>query len=353
MEKLSNKQGFTLTVCFILCNCFAYLYGRDSGKDIWISYILASLLALFIWRALTTAIERHNFSSFFEMMDFSFGHLFGKFISFILLLYALLSATTTITIFGKFTQMTSLPKTPQILLPLLILLLAALSLKSGLRILSHGTTLLFYFAVLTFFSFIVFTFPQLNIKNITPIMGGNIFTILKSSLSIFTNQFGDVLILLCIYPHIKENKNRKKVFLSAVIIAAVSLCTLAFFSIATLGEAQLKRDVFPVFTLLSIRSISSYSRHMEILTSIAMTFFVFIRQVVNLYFASLAIAHIFKTDSHKRFLVFLSLTVSFLTLILYPDILTLTRRVESNLNLYILLPLQLALPLIGAYKKEK
>lgn len=355
METISNKEGFTLIICFILCNCFSYLYGNGD----WIAYIFASLLAILIWWLLSALMEKHGFKSFFEMLDFAFGKIAGKTVSLLLLAYALLSSTTTITVFGKFTQMTALSKTPQIVLPLIILLLAAFSLKSGLRILSHGATLLFYFAVVTLVSFVLFSFPQLDFKNIFPLADGGVFPILKNSLSVFTNQFGDIIILLCIYPHIKENSRRKKTLLWAVFSACAVVSLISLFTVMTLGKTQTQAEFFPVFTILSIRGIGSYIQHMEILTSIALTFFVFIRQVVNLYFATLAISHIFKTKTYKKFLIPSALIVTALSLILYPSIISLNYRVESNMNLYILLPLQLVLPtilgtiLIFKRKKEK
>ena len=353
METISNKEGFTLVICFILCNCFSYLFG---GGD-WIAYFLASVLAVLIWWLISSVMEKHGFNSVFEMLDFAFGKTCGKIISFILLAYALLSSATTITVFGKFTQMTALTKTPQIILPFIILILAALSLKSGLRILSYGATLLFYFAILTLISFLIFSVPQLDVRNILPIAEDGVLPTLKNSLSVFTNQFGDIIILICIYPHIRENSSRKKHLLWAVSSACAVVSAIALFTVMILGKDQTARDFFPVFTTLSIRGIGAYIQHMEILTSVALTFFVFIRQVVNLYFATLAINYIFKTKTYKTFLIPAAIIVSALTLILYPSIISLTYRVESNINLYILLPLQLVLPtVLGAiliFKRKK
>jgi len=355
METISNKQGFTLIICFILCNCFTYLYGNGD----WLSYIFSSLFAILIWWLLSALMENHGFNSFFEILDFAFGRIAGKVFAFILLIYVLLSSTTTITVFGKFTQISALAKTPQIVLPFIILLLAALSLKSGLRILSHGATLLFYFAVITLVSFVFFSFPQLDAKNILPVAEYGLFPIFRNTLSVFTNQFGDIIILLCIYPHIKKNSRRMKTLLWAVVVSCALVSLIALFTVMILGKSQTSSEFFPVFTTLSIRGIGSYIQHMEILTSIALTFFVFIRQVVNLYFATLAISHIFKTKTYKKFLIPSALIVTALSLILYPSIISLNYRVESNMNLYILLPLQLVLPtILGAIlifkrKKEK
>ena len=57
----------------------------------------------------------------------------------------------------------------------------------------------------------------------------------------------------------------------------VFAAVIALITVLTIGGNQTGAEFFPVFTILSIRNIGGYIRHMEILTSIAMTFFVFIR----------------------------------------------------------------------------
>ena len=207
--------------------------------------------------------------------------------------------------------------------------------------------------------FIFFGLPQLNFQNITPILENNVLPTLKSSLTVFTNQFGDALILFAIYPLIIKNPKRKKISLGAIIAATALASIIALFTILTLGEEQMQGEFFPVFTILSIRKVGAYIQHMEILTSVAMTFSVFIRQAVCLYFISLALSHVLKTESYKSHLIPPTLIIAAGTYILYRNIMSLKWRVESDLNIYILLPLQFVLPCLMALiftlkrKKEK
>lgn len=359
METITNKQSFAIIVSFMLCNAFSVLFGTDCGKNVWIAYALAAVLAVFIWHILSSLCERRNFNSFFEMLTFTFGRIGGVVLSSILALYALLSCTTSISLFGKFVQISSLPKTPLIVLPVILLVIATLSLKSGGTVFSRCSVLFFPFLIFTFVIFIFFGLPQLNFQNITPILENNVLPTLKSSLTVFTSQFGDALILFAIYPLIIKNPKRKKISLGAIIAATALASIIALFTILTLGEEQMKGEFFPVFTILSIRKVGAYIQHMEILTSVAMTFSVFIRQAVCLYFISLALSHVLKTESYKSHLIPPTLIIAAGTYILYRNIMSLKWRVESDLNIYILLPLQFVLPCLMALiftlkrKKEK
>ncbi len=345
MQKLSSRAGFTLLVTFTMCNAYSMLFGTNCGRDVWLAHLIASAFAILIWALFTGTFERNACTSFFDMIDHAFGKIVGHIFIAILILYALLSATTSLSLFSRFTQLTALSKTPPVILPLIISLLAALSLRAGISTLSRGTDLFFYFAIATFAAFIFFGLPVLDIKNIFPILDRGILPPIKSSLSIFTNQFGDTLLLFALYPEIKK-QNRRKSMLLAVLTATIATSIIALFTIMTIGEKQLMADFFPVFTTLSIRNIGGYIQHTEIITSIAMAFFIFIRQAVTLYFTASAFAHLFHIKEREHLLVPLSLLVASGSQLMYINMPSLRARIEGDLNLYILLPILLLFPCV-------
>lgn len=356
-ELITNRQGFTLLVIFTMCNAYSLLFGADCGRDVWFAYLVAAALAVLLWALMTRSFERRPYGSFFEMLDAAFGKYFGHAITVLLAVYAILSCTTSMGLFSRFTQLTSLSKTPQIVLPLLLLLLAAWALKSGLEVLARGASLLFYFVMITFFYFVIFGIPLLDIRNITPVFEDGILRPLRSALTIFTNQFGDTLLLFAIYPSIRRAPNRRRTMVCAMLTAGLAASVIALFTVLTIGGNQTGAEFFPVFTILSIRNIGGYIQHMEILTSVAMTFFVFIRQTLSLYFIATAFSHLFHTTAYQRLLTPLALLITSGAQLLYWNMMSLRARIEGNLNLYILIPLQFILPVITSllllrYKPE-
>lgn len=348
---ISSRQGFTLLVCFTLCNSYSMLFGTNCGRDVWLAHLFAALLSLLIWLAFTKSFDEKSYPSFFDMIDGAFGKFLGHIITFLLILYAILSATTSLSLFSRFTQLTALSKTPPIVLPLIISLLAAISLKPGIASLARSANLMFYFVIFTFLSFIVFGLSLLDFKNLFPMLENGILPPLKSSLSIFTNQFGDTLLLFAIYPKIKGR--RRKAMLWAVLCATLATSLIALFTIATLGETQVISDFFPVFTTLSIRNIGGYVQHTEIITSISMAFFIFIRQAITLYFTASALAHIFHIKETSRLLVPLSLLITSGSQLMYLNMMSLRARIEGDLNLYILLPVLLVFPIILSFLAKR
>lgn len=345
-EIITNRQGFTLLVIFTMCNAYSLLFGADCGRDIWIAYLLAAALAVLLWALLTRSFERRPYGSLFEMLSAAFGNVGGRVVTALLCVYAALSCTTSLALFGRFTQLTALSKTPQLLLPLLLLLLAAWGLKSGLEVVARGASMLFYFVIITFLYFVIFGVPLLDVRNITPVLADGILRPARSALSIFTNQFGDTLLLFAVYPSIRRAPNRRRTMICAMLCAGIFAAVIALITVLTIGGNQTGAEFFPVFTILSIRNIGGYIRHMEILTSIAMTFFVFIRATLCLYFIANACSHLFSARGYQRILTPIALLIASGTQLLYWDMMSLRARIESNWNLYILIPLQLILPVV-------
>lgn len=345
-EIITNRQGFTLLVTFTMCNAYSLLFGASIGRDLWLAYLFAAILAILIWATITKVFERNPDLDFFSMMDYAFGKILGHIITFILLVYAFLSCTTSMSLFGRFAQLTALPKTPQIILPLLILLLAAWALKSGLEVLARGASLLFYFIITTFIYFVIFSLPLINLRNILPILQNGILPPLKSALTIFTNQFGDVLLLLAIYPNIRRAPARRKTMMWAMVASGLAMFIISTMTVFTLGGKQTSSEFFPVFSIMAIRNIGGYIQHTEILTSIAMTFFVFIRQTLCLYFIAKGFQYLFHTTAYQRLLTPLALLTVSGTQLLYSNMVGMIARIEGDQNLYLILPLQLLLPLL-------
>ncbi|MEG2858003.1 MAG: GerAB/ArcD/ProY family transporter, partial [Clostridia bacterium] len=203
-EAITNRQAATLAVTFIICNAYSLIYGTSSGRDVWIAYIAATILAIFVWSLATRRMERSPGKSFFAIVELSFGRIFGRVIIVTLVLFALLSCTTSIGLFTRAAQLTALSKTPQIILPLAMLLCAAWSLYGGLSVIARTASLLFYFSIATFLYFLLSGLPLLDLRNIMPIMSHNLLNTARSALSVFTNEFGDMILLLAMYTEIKR-----------------------------------------------------------------------------------------------------------------------------------------------------
>lgn len=346
-EIITNRQACVLATLYQLTNCFSAIYGVSAGRDVWVSYIIAAILSVLLWIIITAAAEKHPNRNIFSVLTQTIGKVPAWIIIMLTALYGFLSVATSVAEFGKFTQLTALSKTPQIIIPLLFLLLCCYALKEGAGVLARCASLLLPFTCFVFICFLFFGVEFIKAENITPIMSSGFLPVMRSALSIFINQFGRTILLTVLFNNIKANKNgRKRGPLLGVTIGSAVVCLLSFITVSTLGPAETASEFYPVFTVLSIRNIGGFIQHMEILTSIASAFFVLFRAALGLYFVATAISYLFKQPSSKTHLIPLALLIISLTQFLYRNAMNLRKSSEGDIAVIITFPLQFIIPVL-------
>ena len=131
-EKISKLAGGALAALVIMTNSYSVLPGMSAGSAVWISHIIASLAALFCVLCILLVCEKHPDETFFDALSLCIGKLPAGIISVVFAVFAALTCIVSLTVFSRFVQVTALPRTPQIIIPLLIIITAALSLRRGI-----------------------------------------------------------------------------------------------------------------------------------------------------------------------------------------------------------------------------
>ncbi len=357
-ESITNRQACILTILYVMTNCFSVLYGVSAGRDVWISYIIAAVASCILWFFVSKLSDKYPNEDFFTLLKNTLGRPIAFIITLLLALYSFLSIASSVADFGKFTQLTALSKTPQMIIPLLLLLLSAYVLRSGIEVLARCASLLTPFVAFVFIYFLFFGVGLVQSDTLTPILSNGLLPPTRSALSVFVNHFGRNILLVALLHNIKKNKKgRAHGILLGVIIGSLAVCLIALSTVATLGQSVTSSEFYPVFTVLSIRNVGGFIQHMEIVTSIASAFFIFFRTAIGLYFLSRAIAFLFNQANFRAQLIPLALLSISMTQLLYRNTMYLRKSLESNLTLALIIPLQLIIPTIfcaiAAFKKKR
>lgn len=343
-DSIQPKHGVILSFLFLISNCYSLLYASNTGRSVWLCYLFAGVLASVVAFLLSHTLQTARVD-FFELLTRSFSPPIGKLLTLVLAIYAFLSAGTSLSIFGRFNQLTALSETPTILLPLAVVLLSIRACRSGISTLARMGNFVFYFILAVFFIFALLGMNFLSPQAITPLRPNRFIDVILGALTVFVNQFGDLLFLSVLFPHLPQKQKRSHAVVGGVVFAGLVLSTIALITVMTLGEAEILSDSYPVFTVLSIRSIGRFIQHLEILSSVAMTLMIFFRVSIALSFVARALRHIFALEDARAALFPLGLLLVSVTQVMYRNMLVLRERLESSITLMIALPLQVLLPL--------
>lgn len=347
-DKITNGAGAALSALTIMTNGYSVMLGSEAGRDSWIAHLLAGAVALFCAWFLIKLCDGFPEKTFYEVIEISLGSFFGKAVAGVLALLSLVTCVISLTVFSRFVQITSLPQTPQIILPLLIIIIAALSLRRGLRAAAGSARLLFWFSAAVSAVFALFGMKWMDFSLLLPV-GENIGGILKSTGEIFLNRFGTIPALMAVYTRMQKGSRRRLFFLSSVAGASAALVLISAVTVATLGAETAKADFYPIYTAMTVRGIGGFIQHTEILACIAMTLSLFFKSAVCLLFSDDMLTGLFNTARREGVAMPLALICAASTQIIYRDISSLRGMMEwksgavAVVAFYIILPAVLVL----------
>jgi len=347
-DKITNGSGAAIAALTVMTNGYSMMFGANAGRDAWISNLIAGGSAVVLAVCFTKVCDKYPQKNFFEICTILFGTVLGKISTAILALLSIMTCVVSLTAFSRFVQITALAQTPQIILPLLIVIIAALSMRSGMIAASGSARLLFWFSVAVFVAFTFFGVRDIDFSQLVPI-GANASQILSGAGEIFLNRFGVVAALTAVYTRMRDEKTRRKFFLGGIGGAAVMLTVISAITVATLGQTTAGADFYPVYTAMSVRGVGGFIRHTEILACIVMTLSLFFKCVVCLMFADDMQCGIFDVRRREGCVMPLALISAASTQIIYQDITSLRGMVEwkngawAVVVLYILIPVLLVL----------
>ncbi len=355
-RKISSVECAMITAPVIFTNAYSVMSGAVAGRMVWISNLMASVVGALLAFLLATAVDLLNGRSICEVTEKVFGKIFGKAVCISLVLFSVTTCVVSLTVFSRFVQITALPQTPQIIIPLAVISIALLAVKKSVRTLSGSARLLFLFLAVTFIGFMIFGAGNFE-KSVFNVFKIRKEKVLLGAAEVMLNRFGSIFALLSVYLRTERKKSTKYVFAGSVLISGMALAAISAYAVSTLGEKTARLSFYPIFTALSVQSLGGFIQHTEIFACIAMTISVFFKTSVCLLFADDVVSDVFKVSRQKSVALPFALGISALTQMIYRDISSLRSMVEWKPWASCVLVYQLVVPLavflaVVIYKKS-
>ncbi len=351
-KTISNGAGAFLTALITMTNSYAVLPASGAGSGIWIADIASLILALVLAYFFTSSCDTFPDETFYGVLNKSTGKWGAAVLGGVLVILTLLTAVVSLTVFSRFVQITALPRTPQIIIPFILIVIAALSLSGELTASGGAATLLFWFSA---FVFILFTVS--GIFNAEPRLflpqGTSVSELLKGAGEVFLNRFAPIPALMAVYTRMSERKTRKKYFLGSLAGAGVALAVIGALTVATLGEKLSETDFYPVYTAMSVHSVGGFIQHTEIFACIAMTVSLFFKGTVSIMFSEDMINGIFGVQRRAGNALPLALIAAASTQLIYTSISSLRGLLEWKSGATAMLLINIAIPFLLFVKSKR
>ncbi|MBD8004385.1 endospore germination permease [Bacillus sp. Sa1BUA2] len=272
------------------------LTAQSAGRDMWMSPIFASITGFL---AVYLAGSLHNMypgKSVIQITEAVVGKMPGKVIGFFFFFFYLDLSGLSIRSYSDFIVTSFLFTTPQTVVISSMVLLCALCVYSGLEVMARVGQLLFPLFVLPILIAIIFLVPDLQPKNMLPVLENGWLPPLKGAIPP-SGWFSEFFIIAFLLPYLSDVKKGMKYGLTVVLGVMISLVIVNFMVLFVLGESTANK-------LYPLMNVGRYSRagFFENMEAVIMAVWIvgaFVKTSLFYYICSLVIAQWLNLSDHR------------------------------------------------------
>lgn len=301
-EVISNKQGISIIILFLIGSTSIFGVGIISQKDMWLGIIMALIMVLPV---VLIIIRLHNLfpdQDFYDILEICLGKIFSKILLVIYILGLIIFTSDIFVNYGSFIKIVNLPNTPKIIPMIFMGLLSIWVLKEGIEVLGRWSEFFVYFpyGLLIFGSILLI--PQIDISNITPVLKEGFKPVWEGGFQTFTFPFSQIIVFTAAFQYFKGKDSPKKIYLSGLFISFAHIFLITTLSLAVLGTDSFERMYFPIYEAAARISVGELLQRLEIIVATSFVLGGFVKISVLLLCMAKAFTKLFEFKDY-RFIV--------------------------------------------------
>ncbi|MCM1989200.1 GerAB/ArcD/ProY family transporter [Oceanirhabdus seepicola] len=343
-ETLTDKQGISLIVLFIMGSSLILTTAGAAGKDLWIAIILSILIAIPIVLVQARLLVLFPEKDLYDILELVFGKYIGKGISLLFTWFSFFLGILVLRVFGDFISVTSLLNTPKVIIMFFLCMMCIWGVKTGIETLGKWAEIFVIGAVASILLITLLLFTKMNINNLRPVLYDGASPIIKGTFHALIFPFTQTIIFTTFFSSLK-NKSINKVFILGLLIGGAVLFISSITDILVLGSNASERMYFPSHATVILVEIGTIAANFEILITSAFLVGGFIKVSMCLLGACNGVAKIFGFDDYKFLVVPIGLLIISFSHYVHHNIMD---KVDFALYIYppYAFPFQVLLPII-------
>jgi spore germination protein KB len=344
-EVISDKQGLSLLIIFIVGTSTMVVAGSEAKKDFWLAIILAMCMAFPILLIYARLCNIFPHKDLFDIIELCFGKVLGKGLCLFYTWHLFHGVTMVLLNFGLFVNTIAFSDTPRIIPMIGISILSIWALKEGIEVMGRWTEffiIIFAVSILVVFLLLI---PNMTITNILPFLSNGMQPVIKGAFSSFSFPFGETVLFNMIFFNLKSDRSSYKIYMGALLIGGGVLLLVSLMDIFVLGENTVSNTYFPSYDALTRINIGDLLQRLEIIIGSIYTFGAFMKMSLYLYAACRCVTKVFGYNHYRFAVTPISLLMINLSYFLHDNIIY---NMEWNLEIwaYYAFPFQVIFPIL-------
>jgi spore germination protein KB len=340
--RISNSQMILLILGFFWGITIIFSPGGQTGRDAWIVILLGMVEGIVFALTYIFLNQRFPGKTLVQIHEIVFGRYIGKFISLLLLWYFFHLNSLVISTFKEFILITSMPRTPDIIFSIFILLVCSYAVKSGIEVIARCSQILVPLIIGLFFIISTFLIKDFNLKNFQPILDIPVKDLLSAVHGVAIFPFAETVVFGMFIPFLQNKQTSPSTFIKGLILGGILLVLQAVKNTGLLGSAS-EIYFFQNFNADRLINLGFVTR-VEILTVLAILTMGFVKITVLLYGTVLGGAQLLGCRSYRPLIIPVAVLLIILAQINFRNV-TEINFTQQIYQIYAL-PFQVGIPLL-------
>ena len=301
-ETISDRQGISLMIMFIIGTSTIFVTGLEAKKDLWLTVILAAAAALPI---ILVYVRLHNNfpeKNLFDMIEICFGKFIGKGINIVYTWFVFHTGTLVFMNWGQFAGETDLIDTPLISIYLGFILPCIWIVKEGIEVMGRWVNV--FLPVLSALIFVasLLLIPSMNIDHIRPVLHHGIRPVIQGVLPVLIFPFTQTVVFGMAFSSFKRRKSSYKIYIVGLLIGGLIILSTSLLNLLVLGVETAETTYYPAHESVSRIRIGDFLQRVDVIVAIGFTLGAFIKTSIYLLAACKGVSKIFGHQNY-RFIV--------------------------------------------------
>ncbi|HHT38563.1 MAG TPA: endospore germination permease [Mollicutes bacterium] len=344
-EMISSKQIITLILLFVFGTSVVIGVGFDAHQDSWMSLIAAIILSVPLLLMYARTIMLFPGKGLFDIIELLFSKKTGKVLMAIMIWYFLFLGGLVLHNFFEFISITTLPKTPKILIMIIMVLVVVYLGRSNISVLGKWGIVVSITIISVVILTILFSIGNIDFSNLLPVFEHRPITILNGAIKLIVFPFAELVTILPLASFFKKGTNSYKVFMYGLILSGLLLFIVQMRNLLTIGFPLMEYSFFSSYTIARIIEVGDFLSRIEGAITINLLFAVITKTTICLIAATKGTSKLFNTNNYKNLIMPVGLILIMLSVIVYQSIFEMEEFKEKYLVIYSI-PFQFAIPFI-------
>ncbi len=301
-EIVSDKQGITLVVLFIIGSSSIQVSGLKAEKDFWLAIILAILMSLPLALIFARILSIFPGNNLFDVIEICFGKFIGKGLVIVFTLFIFEEGAELLTNVGQFIIISSLTETSLALVMLFVVILAIWVIKLGIEVLARWSEL--FVIVLSAFVIISVSLltPDMDINNVLPVLDKGIKPVLFGAFEVLIFPLAQTFTFTMLFSNFQKKSSPYRIYIMGCLIGGIILFIISVNGLLVLGADEASNVYYPSYEAIKRMNIGGFIQRVEIIIAIIFILGGFVKASIYLIATSIGVTKIFNFKDY-RFIV--------------------------------------------------